>query len=96
VRAVTQLDAGRRQGIVVGALGAGLLLDGIEQVFEDHAVLLEAHGVGVGQVVGDGLQLGVLRLHTGLADPHCWIHIFPCDLCCGAGRFIDPPSMLSR
>jgi hypothetical protein len=45
-------------GVVVGALRARLLFDRVEQVFEHHAVALEADRVGVGQVVGDGLQLG--------------------------------------
>jgi hypothetical protein len=76
VHAVAELDARRGQGVVVGALRARLLLDRVEQVFEHHAVALEADRVGVGQVVGDGLQLQVLRLHAGLADPHCWIHGF--------------------
>jgi hypothetical protein len=74
VHAVTELHARRRQGVVVGHLRARLLFDRVEQVLEHHAVALEADGVGVGEVVGDRLQFLVLRLHAGLADPHCWIH----------------------
>jgi class 3 adenylate cyclase len=72
VRAVAELDA-VGDGVVRG-LGARLLVDLVEQVFEEHAVALEADGVHVRQVVGDGLQFRVLCLHAGLADPHCWIH----------------------
>src|SRR5690606_23994615 len=69
-----ELYAGRRHGVVV-VLCAGLTLDLIKQIFEDDPIALEAHGVDVGQVVGDRLQLRLLRLHAGLADPHCWIHV---------------------
>src|SRR5690606_19589358 len=76
--AAAQLDAGRH-GIDLIGLGTGLFLDGVEQVFEDRAITLEAIGVHVRQVVGDGRHGGVLGGQTGLADPKCGTHALSPD-----------------
>ena len=49
-------------------------VDLVQEVLEDRLVPFEAGGVDVGQVVGNGGHVGVLRAQAGLADPKCWIH----------------------
>ena len=56
-------------GILLILLGTRLTLDLVEEVFERHAIALEADGVHVGQVVGYGRHLGILGGQTGFADP---------------------------
>ena len=63
----TQLQA-RGQLAVLGGLRTGLATDLIEQVLEFGAVALEAGRRDVGQVVGDGRQVGVLSGQTSLGD----------------------------
>ncbi|MNF44646.1 hypothetical protein D3C84_257610 [compost metagenome] len=64
----TQLQT-RRQFAVLGRLGAWLALDLVEQVLELGAVTFETRGRHVGQVVGNGGQVGVLGGQTCFGNP---------------------------
>ena len=55
--------------LIAVAMGAGLAHVLIEQVLEHRVRTLVAHGTDVGQVVGDGVQLRLLRIQAGLGDP---------------------------
>ena len=41
----------------------------VEEILEVHPALLESGGVHVGQVVGDGVELKLLALHSGSGTP---------------------------
>jgi hypothetical protein len=62
------LQAGGQHALV-GAGGAGLAQVLVHQVLEHHAPALVAVGADVGEVVRDGVQLGLLAFHPGLGDP---------------------------
>ena len=61
---MTDLNAGGRQiaGTLIRARGTLIL---VQQVLKLWPRLLETRRVDVGQVVGNHIQLGLLRLHSG-------------------------------
>ncbi len=65
----TQLQT-RWQFTVLGRLGAWLAFDLVEQVLELGAVTFETRGRHVGQVVGNGRQVGVLGGQTCFGNPY--------------------------
>jgi hypothetical protein len=83
VHAGADLQA-RRQAGLVRRLAAALAQVLIDQVFEHRAAALEAGGAHVGQVVGDHVELRLLRVEAGLGDVeganHVWGILW---MCCG-------------
>jgi hypothetical protein len=59
----------RRQFAVLGRLGAWLTLDLVQQILELGAITFETRGRDVGQVVGNGGQVGVLGGQAGFGNP---------------------------
>jgi hypothetical protein len=59
----------RGQQVLAGAGGSGLAQVLVHQVLEHHAAALEPVGSDVGEVVRNGVQLGLLAFHAGLGDP---------------------------
>ena len=69
----THLQA-RWQFAVLGGLSTRLAFDLVEQVLELGAITFEAGGRNVGQVVGNGGQVGVLCSQTRFCNPQCRKH----------------------
>src|SRR5690606_2726644 len=93
---ITYLHAGRQLVLVV-LLGTGLALDLIEQILEGDPVALEADGVNVGQVVGNGGHFQILCRQTCLGDPKCCLHVLLLSdqgsVCLCRGRPVCLPSV---
>ena len=66
--AQADLQAGRQLGLL-GAAGAGLAQRLVHQVLEHGTRALEAAGADVGEVVGDDIELRLLRAQSGLRNP---------------------------
>ena len=60
----------------------------VDQVLELHAAALKASRAGVGQIVGDGVQIRLLRLHPGGGGVECSKHGSP-------PRLLPGPSLLN-
>jgi hypothetical protein len=59
----------------IGGVGAGQALDLVEQVGELGAAALEGIRVHVRQVVGDRIDVDLLRRHPGGGGPHGSDHL---------------------
>jgi len=70
----TQLQAGWQLRLCRGG-AAGLAHLLVQQVFKTGTVLLEAGGVGVGEVVGNHRHAHLLRIQSGFRDPQCLVHL---------------------
>src|SRR5271157_2560005 len=77
-RAEAELQSGRHDGLLAGSR-AGLQHALVHQVLELSAAHLVAYGVGIGQIVGDVIDVGFLRLHAAGGAVECSGHRISCQ-----------------